>query len=58
LFFFGGAPRGGLSYTAARRAPKLGYTNVRWYREGVEVWGEGGGALTEPRVAWKPPPEK
>jgi PQQ-dependent catabolism-associated CXXCW motif protein len=58
IVFYCAGPRCWLSYNASLRAAKLGYTNVRWYREGVEVWGEGGGALTEPRVAWKPPPEK
>lgn len=55
IVFFCAGPRCWLSYNASLRAAKLGYTNVRWYREGTEVWGEGGGAMTEPRVAWKPP---
>lgn len=56
VVFFCAGPRCWLSYNASLRAAKLGYTNVRWYREGTEVWGEAGGAMTEPRVAWKPPP--
>lgn len=57
LVFFCAGPRCWLSYNTALRAVKLGYRNVRWYREGTEVWGEGGGALAEPVFAWKRPPE-
>jgi PQQ-dependent catabolism-associated CXXCW motif protein len=57
LVFFCAGPRCWLSYNAALRAAKLGYRDVRWYREGTEVWGEGGGALAEPVVAWRRPPE-
>jgi PQQ-dependent catabolism-associated CXXCW motif protein len=56
LVFFCAGPRCWLSYNAALRAVKLGYRNVRWYREGIEVWGEGGGALAEPVLAWRNPP--
>ena len=57
LVFFCAGPRCWLSYNAALRAARLGYRNVRWYREGTEVWGEGGGALAEPALAWRRPPE-
>ena len=57
LVFFCAGPRCWLSYNAALRAVKLGYRDVRWYREGVEVWGEGGGALAQPVFAWRRPPE-
>ncbi len=50
LVFFCAGPRCWLSYNAALRAARLGYTGVRWYRGGIEAWGAGGGALTEPRV--------
>jgi PQQ-dependent catabolism-associated CXXCW motif protein len=53
LIFFCAGPRCWLSYNAALRAVRLGYSDVRWYRGGVEAWGAGGGALIEPRVAWK-----
>lgn len=54
LVFFCAGPRCWLSYNAALRAVRLGYRDVRWYREGIEVWGEGGGALAQPRVTWRP----
>jgi PQQ-dependent catabolism-associated CXXCW motif protein len=53
LIFFCAGPQCWLSYNVALRAARLGYSGVRWYRGGVEAWGAGGGALTEPRVAWK-----
>jgi rhodanese-related sulfurtransferase len=53
LIFFCFGPRCWLSYNAALRATRLGYTDVRWYRGGLEAWGAGGGALTELRTAWK-----
>jgi PQQ-dependent catabolism-associated CXXCW motif protein len=55
LVFLCSGPRCWLSYNAALRAVRLGYTAVRWYRGGIEAWGESGGALREPRVAWQPP---
>jgi PQQ-dependent catabolism-associated CXXCW motif protein len=55
LVFFCTGPRCWLSYNAALRAVRLGYTGVRWYRGGIEAWGESGGALREPRVAWQRP---
>ena len=57
LVFFCSGPRCWLSYNAALRAVRLGYTDVRWYRGGIEAWGESGGALREPRVAWQRPAE-
>jgi PQQ-dependent catabolism-associated CXXCW motif protein len=57
LVFFCSGPRCWLSYNAALRAVRLGYTGVRWYRGGIEAWGESGGALREPRVAWQRPAE-
>ena len=30
------------SYNAALRAIRMGYTNVHWYRGGVEAWGQAG----------------
>ncbi|HEY6822516.1 MAG TPA: rhodanese-like domain-containing protein [Burkholderiales bacterium] len=57
LVFLCSGPRCWLSYNAALRAVRLGYTGVRWYRGGIEAWGESGGALREPRVAWDRPAE-
>lgn len=54
LVFFCAGPRCWLSYNASLRAVRLGYRDVRWYREGTEVWGEGGGALLAPQIRWKP----
>jgi len=56
LIFFCAGPRCWLSYNVALRAAHLGYSDVRWYRGGVEAWGAGGGALTEPRVMWQRAP--
>lgn len=53
LVFFCAGPSCWLSYNAALRAARLGYSGVRWYRGGIEAWGAGGGALVEPRVVWQ-----
>lgn len=55
LVFFCSSPRCWLSYNAALRAVRLGYSNVRWYRGGIEAWGASGGALVTPRVTWQRP---
>ena len=55
LVFFCVGPRCWLSYNTALRAVRLGYTNVRWYRGGIEAWGASGGALRTPSVAWERP---
>ncbi len=55
IVFLCSGPRCWLSYNAALRAVRLGYANVRWYRGGIEAWGESGGLLREPRVAWQKP---
>ena len=57
LVFLCVGPRCWLSYNAALRAVRLGYTNVLWYRGGIEAWGASGGALRAPRVAWERPPQ-
>ena len=31
-----------MSYNAALRATRLGYTNVLWYRGGIEAWQQAG----------------
>lgn len=36
-----------LSYNAALRAVKLGYTNVLWYRGGINAWKEAGKLTVE-----------
>jgi PQQ-dependent catabolism-associated CXXCW motif protein len=53
LVFLCAGPRCWLSYNAALRAVRLGYSDVRWYRGGIEAWGAGGGALTKPRLVWQ-----
>ena len=57
LVFACTGPRCWLSYNAALRAVRLGYTDVRWYRGGIQAWGASGGALREPRVTWGSGPE-
>lgn len=44
-----------LSYNAALRALRLGYTQVGWYRGGIAAWLAGGGGLAPMRVTWKRP---
>jgi rhodanese-related sulfurtransferase len=53
IVLFCAGPRCWLSYNAALRAVRLGYTNVLWYRGGIESWGAGGGALAAPRTTWR-----
>ncbi|MBV8030030.1 MAG: sulfurtransferase [Betaproteobacteria bacterium] len=48
IVFFCASARCWLSYNAALRAVRLGYTQVLWYRGGIQSWGQGGGALAEP----------
>ena len=55
MVFFCANARCWLSYNAALRAVRLGYTGVRWYRGGVEAWGVAGGALVEPSLVWRQP---
>ena len=38
LVFFCSSARCWLSYNAASRAVRAGYTNVYWYRGGIEAW--------------------
>ena len=44
-----------LSYNAALRAVRLGYTGVGWYRGGIHAWSGAGGALVPMRMTWKRP---
>ena len=55
--FFCARPRCWLSYNAALRAAALGYTEVYWYRGGIEAWIEAGGELRPMRKTWRPPPD-
>jgi PQQ-dependent catabolism-associated CXXCW motif protein len=42
IVFFCSGSRCWLSYNAALRATRAGYTNVFWYRGGIEAWREAG----------------
>jgi PQQ-dependent catabolism-associated CXXCW motif protein len=53
MVFFCANARCWLSYNAALRAVRLGYTGVRWYRGGIDAWGRSGGALIEPKLVWR-----
>jgi PQQ-dependent catabolism-associated CXXCW motif protein len=44
-----------LSYNAALRAIRLGYSGVAWYRGGIEAWLAAGGELAPMRVGWRRP---
>ena len=47
-----------LSYNTALRAARLGYTEVYWYRGGIEAWLASGQVLAPLKVSWqRPPPE-
>lgn len=56
MVFFCGGNHCWLSYNAALRAVKLGYTAVGWYRGGLEAWREAGGPLAPMRFGWQRPP--
>ena len=43
-------------YLELLRAARLGYSDVRWYRGGIQAWGTSGGALADPRIVWQRPP--
>lgn len=43
-----------MSYNAALRATRLGYTNVLWYRGGIEAWQQAGGPLVSPQGGGAP----
>jgi PQQ-dependent catabolism-associated CXXCW motif protein len=43
-----------LSYNAALRAVALGYTEVYWYRGGIEAWLDAGGELRPMLRTWRP----
>ncbi|HXI36097.1 MAG TPA: rhodanese-like domain-containing protein [Burkholderiales bacterium] len=53
MVFFCANARCWLSYNAALRAVRLGYSGVRWYRGGIDAWGRSGGALVEPKLVWR-----
>ena len=55
LVFYCASPLCWLSYNTALRALRLGYTDVLWYRGGIQYWGASGGALEPPRMVWKKP---
>jgi rhodanese-related sulfurtransferase len=44
-----------LSYNAALRAIRLGYSRVAWYRGGIDAWLAAGGGLAPMRVGWRRP---
>lgn len=56
LVFYCASPLCWLSYNTSLRALRLGYTDVVWYRGGIQYWGASGGALEPPKIAWKQPP--
>lgn len=46
IVFFCASAKCWLSYNAALRAVALGYTEVYWYRGGIEAWLDAGGDLS------------
>ena len=55
MVFLCASPRCWLSYNAALRAVRLGYTAVGWYRGGIDAWVAAGGDTAPMRVAWRRP---
>jgi len=55
MVFFCANARCWLSYNAALRAAALGYSDVYWYRGGLEAWIAAGGRLAPMRVVWRKP---
>jgi PQQ-dependent catabolism-associated CXXCW motif protein len=43
-----------MSYNAALRAIKLGYTNVLWYRGGLEAWKQAGQQVQSAQTGYSP----
>jgi PQQ-dependent catabolism-associated CXXCW motif protein len=56
LVFFCAGTRCWLSYNAVLRAAKLGYSEVYWYRGGIDAWISAGGKLAPIRTVWRKPP--
>jgi PQQ-dependent catabolism-associated CXXCW motif protein len=54
LVFFCASVSCWLSYNAALRAVALGYTEVYWYRGGIDAWVDAGGELSPARMTWRP----
>jgi len=57
VVFFCASKNCWLSYNAALRAALLGYTQVYWYRGGIEAWLEAGQPLAPMKVSWRRPQE-
>jgi len=55
MVFFCASVNCWLSYNAALRAARLGYTSVGWYRGGIQAWIAAGGALAPMKVSWRRP---
>ncbi len=48
------SPQCWMSYNASLRAINLGYTNVLWYRGGVEAWKEAGRPVVSAQAGYTP----
>jgi len=57
MVFFCHGSKCWLSYNAALRAAALGYSEVYWYRGGIEGWRAADGSLVPLRISWRRPPE-
>lgn len=55
LVFFCASKNCWLSYNTALRAARLGYTEVYWYRGGIEAWLASGQVLAPLKVSWQRP---
>ena len=55
MVFFCAGERCWLSYNAALRAVRLGYTAVGWYRGGVRAWTAAGHAVGPMPYVWRRP---
>ncbi len=51
MVFFCASAKCWLSYNATLRALALGYTDVYWYRGGIEAWLDAGGDVTKSSIS-------
>lgn len=55
IVFFCAGERCWLSYNAALRAARLGYTEIGWYRGGVRAWTAAGYSVGPMNYVWRRP---
>lgn len=53
VLFYCQSPQCWMSYNAALRAINMGYTQVLWYRGGIEAWKQAGLPTTSPQMGYQ-----